>query len=498
VATYEPFGPLKNLALGNGLTETRSFDPRYAPSAIRVDGTGPLLDWSYTTDFVGNITGIADLLNAANNRTYTYQDFHYFLTQGNGPWGPRSWTYDRIGNRLTETRGAATDTYTYLINGTGGRTPKIATITRGGSTFSYGYDAVGDIVSDGTQPFAYGDDRRMSEAGTPGSGTASGTALAYDGRGYLSQSIFELPGALHSDDTLPTYGSEGLLYHRFAHQSLNPYGSLNSVKDSELYVFYFAGRPVATLNRVAQGRPGALLTTSTWQYLTTDHLGTPIQATTPAGAETWEGGFEPFGGDYSSAATPLRFPGQWFDSTWNGNKDVGLYYNVHRWYGAGVGRYGQADPAWNPRYLGEVNHYAYAIDNPIRFTDFLGLAVERCCRPSHLPLIGGAVLHCWVKTSTWQAGQQQNPNDPSRCPFFNSTVIADHSSERGADVRCEPVQDVDEKCVDHFLSENMGAPLGSFPQQTCHGFVNELFRRCRSPHCKYFMEIPPAAGWSLQ
>jgi hypothetical protein len=120
-ATYEPFGPLKTLTLGNGLTETRAVDDRYAPAKIRVDSTSPVLDWSYTTDLVGNITGITDLLNAANNRTYAYQDIHYFLTQGNGPWGPRSWTYDRIGNRLTETRGAVTDTYTYSTNATGGR-----------------------------------------------------------------------------------------------------------------------------------------------------------------------------------------------------------------------------------------------------------------------------------------------------------------------------------------------------------------------------------------
>ncbi len=127
VASYEPFGPLKTLVLGNSLIETRAFDNRYAPSEIRVDGASPVLDWSYTTDPVGNITGITDLPNAANNRTYAYQDIQYFLTQGNGPWGPRSWTYDRIGDRLTETRGTVTDTYAYPTNTAGGRNPKLFT-----------------------------------------------------------------------------------------------------------------------------------------------------------------------------------------------------------------------------------------------------------------------------------------------------------------------------------------------------------------------------------
>lgn len=51
---------------------------------------------------------ILDRLNPANDRTYVYQDYQYFLTltEGAGPWGSLVWTYDRIGNRLTEIRGA--------------------------------------------------------------------------------------------------------------------------------------------------------------------------------------------------------------------------------------------------------------------------------------------------------------------------------------------------------------------------------------------------------
>jgi hypothetical protein len=57
-------------------------------------------------DGVGNITQITD---GSTPRTYSYIDNLYFLKQGDGPWGTRGWTYDRIGNRLTETRGTTTD-----------------------------------------------------------------------------------------------------------------------------------------------------------------------------------------------------------------------------------------------------------------------------------------------------------------------------------------------------------------------------------------------------
>jgi RHS repeat-associated protein len=68
-ASYKPFGPLASLALGNGLTETRSFDARYFPDRIQVPGR---LDWDYTVDAVGNVTSIADDLAPSASRSFSY------------------------------------------------------------------------------------------------------------------------------------------------------------------------------------------------------------------------------------------------------------------------------------------------------------------------------------------------------------------------------------------------------------------------------------------
>ncbi len=88
-AAHRPLGPISSLTLGNGLTETRDYDSREYPKRILVPGK---LDWSYTVDAVGNPTAIADSLVPANNKSYAYQNYQYFLTTGNGPWGTRSWT----------------------------------------------------------------------------------------------------------------------------------------------------------------------------------------------------------------------------------------------------------------------------------------------------------------------------------------------------------------------------------------------------------------------
>ncbi|MGA5873955.1 RHS repeat-associated core domain-containing protein [Streptomyces cinereoruber] len=66
----------------------------------------------------------------------------------------------------------------------------------------------------------------------------------------------------------------------------------------------------------------------------------------------------------STAFTPLRYPGQYFDA------ETGLHYNVNRYYDPALGRYITPDP------LGlapAINHYAY-VPNPFTLADPLGLA----------------------------------------------------------------------------------------------------------------------------
>ncbi len=329
-ATYKPFGPLASLALGNGLTETRTYGQRYQPSEIRLDGTATLLDWSYTTDLAGNITAIQDVLNPANNRGYGYQDNLYFLTQGNGPWGLRSWTYDRIGNRLTETRGAVTDSYTYPVNGASGHNPKLQSITLGaGGSRSYGYDEIGDTVQivDAAQQLDLIHDasRRLTELMTRPEDRS--VSFTYDGRSFLSEAG-EQEAACFPKQTFALYDSEGLL-HRREHHLLD--GASSIFLDSDT-VLSFAGRPVAVLNLTPS--------TSKLTYLTTDHLGTPAAATSESGTLLWGGGFEPFGATWNvtDPAVFLRFPGQWSDEGWAGVAE-GVPHNL---FTAGM-KYSAAD-----------------------------------------------------------------------------------------------------------------------------------------------------------
>ena len=246
---------------------------------------------------------------------------YYFLTSGDGPWGELSWNYDKIGNRLSETRDGLTAAYSYLTNAAGGNSPKLATVTDpGGDTKRYFYDAIGALKAvtgerDKTR-YSYDAARRLSRMASDALGVASTVNdLRYDGRSFLNRAALRGFGATEpSVETTATYSSEGLLYYRDRVQRLDPTsprGTPDSAED--VIVVYFAGRPVA---QVVVGAGEGEGTT----YLTTDHLGTPALATNGAGAEVWSGGFEPFGADWNAAGEAgvfLRFPGQWDDEAWH-------------------------------------------------------------------------------------------------------------------------------------------------------------------------------------
>ncbi|MGB6641971.1 MAG: RHS repeat-associated core domain-containing protein [Thermoanaerobaculia bacterium] len=379
-AAYKPSGPLSVLDLGNGVTEIRDFDQHYFPQRIQVGG---LLDWTYTTDAVGNILSITDAENPTGTRSYDYQDVQYFLTVGNGPWGELFWTYDKIGNRLTENRDGETEVYQYLPNSAGGRNPKLSEINPGTEeSIRYFYDAAGNQTyrAEGAtkQRFSYDSASRLSQILTDSPESAGAmTQFRYDGRSFLATAtLTPFPGRPEQLTSSATYSSEGLLHHKATDEPRGPRSPRNApdrVTDS--FVLTFAGRPVGIYDRVEEtALDGQVSEATSLTYLTTDHLGTPVLATNAGGNSAWSGGFEPFGADYSEAQQAgvfLRFPGQWENEVWEAaSEGEALYYNVHRWYEYGTGRYSRPDPLGRKS---TPNLFGYADTRPTRVIDPLGL-----------------------------------------------------------------------------------------------------------------------------
>lgn len=136
------------------------------------------------------------------------------------------------------------------------------------------------------------------------------------------------------------------------------------------------GNNYCPLNPVTRGQMAIFLTRAFqlgWSYLTVDHLGTPILATNRSARALWQGGFEPFGVDWSGAEGKgifLRFPGQWVDGSWEGGE---LSYNLHRWYETGTGRYTGVDPMG---LVASPNVFTYVDARPLVLADPTGLQGE--------------------------------------------------------------------------------------------------------------------------
>jgi hypothetical protein len=228
----------------------------------------------------------------------------YFLTAPVGPWGELDWTFDRIGNRLTEGRdGGAPDTYQYLVNGGGGNTPILDQIALAvGGIRDYGFGPVGHLeeVAAGANVLDFSADAegRLSDVNRTAASEAA--AFIYDGRSFL-RGAQETAGG--SSSVEPLYESAGIAH------ALRRRPSPSDPEELVVF-FYLAGRPVSQLKIDGSGP-------EIWTYLISDHLGTPLLATDDAGAAVWKGGFEPFGRDFQEG-TPagaiesgvfLRLPG---------------------------------------------------------------------------------------------------------------------------------------------------------------------------------------------
>jgi len=76
-ATYLPFGPVTSLVLGNGTTETRTYDARYLPlTNTLANGVTTIAGYAYEKDAAGNITRITDTVDARYSRVFGYDDLH--------------------------------------------------------------------------------------------------------------------------------------------------------------------------------------------------------------------------------------------------------------------------------------------------------------------------------------------------------------------------------------------------------------------------------------
>ncbi len=322
----------KKITYPGGSARELNYDPlmRLTHITARDPGRNAVLNMRYGYDKVGNTTTRTTVQGTVN---YSY-DMRYRLTRVDNPGqSDGGYTYDAVGNRLTDLSTPGTWTYNAANQ----------LIAYGNITLNY--DANGSLTTKTeagqTTTYVYNQNNRLSEV--KDSSNAVIARYYYDPFG---RRLWKEVGGVR---TFFLYAKEGLVaemdntgtvMRSYGYAPQSRYGS------SPLYQ-----------------RSGG-----EYSYYQADRLGTPQELISKTGAVQWKGTAQAFGRtteDISLKSNNLRFPGQYYDS------ETGLYYNHFRYYDPKTGRYISRDPTG---LAAGLNLYAYVNNNPFLYSDPFGLA----------------------------------------------------------------------------------------------------------------------------
>ena len=123
---------------------------------------GNILSLAYGYDAAGNVHTLNDGVTPANDQTFAYDAMNR-LASASGAYGAYAWTYDKVGNRLSEQLGAnPASTYAYAAN-----SPYLASVTGNGVVTTVTTNRDGEITALSSSPgaattMAYNAHQRLS------------------------------------------------------------------------------------------------------------------------------------------------------------------------------------------------------------------------------------------------------------------------------------------------------------------------------------------------
>jgi len=229
------------------------------------------------------------------------------------------YTYDAVGNRLTQDTLAGTNTYAYDV---ANRLSSVAGVP-------YVWDANGNLLSDGVSTYTYNAANRLIEI----SNQSSVSSYQYNGLGDRMQQTI--------DSVLTNY-------------TLDLNTSLTQVLADSTNVYLYG------LSRIGEQQ------SSGWAYHHGDALGSVRQLSDPTGAVTLAQSYAPYGDVLNSAGDGVsvwQFTGEARDAT-------GLTYLRARYLDSGVGRFISRD-TWGGDFNRplSLNRWGYVEGNPVNLID---------------------------------------------------------------------------------------------------------------------------------
>ncbi|MGH8526069.1 MAG: RHS repeat domain-containing protein, partial [Gammaproteobacteria bacterium] len=136
--SYHPSGQLARINYANGERTEVTLNERQWLSEFLHHG---LAELHYAYDALGNVLGLTDPLNPAEDRAFGYDALNR-LTSAQGRWGAGSFEYDAFGNLTLMARGADSHIFDY-------NALRLRSVVHNNATRSwYAHDAYGNVRSD--------------------------------------------------------------------------------------------------------------------------------------------------------------------------------------------------------------------------------------------------------------------------------------------------------------------------------------------------------------
>ncbi|MCD7438851.1 DUF6531 domain-containing protein [Streptomyces lincolnensis] len=363
--TYDDAGRELTRQMGETVTLEHAFDVLGRLTAQQVTGAAGRMVQSraYTYRADGNLTGIDDQL--AGSRHFDLDATGRVTAVHAANW-TETYAYDEAGNQTWATWPPGHPG----TEATGPREYTGTRITRAGNV-RYEHDALGRITlrqktrlsrKPDTWRYEWDTEDRLTSVTTPdgtrwrytydplGRRTAK-YRLAEDGETVVEQVLFTWDGTVLCEQTTTSPTLPNPVTITWDHQGL---------------------RPIAQTERITAANAPQAEIDSRFFAIITDLVGTPSELIDEQGDIAWHTRTTLWGttawAANSSAYTPLRFPGQYYDP------ETGLHYNYFRHYDPETARYLTPDPLG----LAPAPNVTSYVDNPHTWSDPLGLAPVDC------------------------------------------------------------------------------------------------------------------------
>ncbi|HKV40716.1 MAG TPA: RHS repeat-associated core domain-containing protein, partial [Blastocatellia bacterium] len=297
-----------------------------------------------TAGSAGQLVSVSGKINGVTeSAAYTYDVDQRLVTSSqtsNGVTAGRSFTWDRWGNRTSETDTIAnTRLQAVTLQQSGGApTNQIASIATLGGNETYTYDAAGNVTSDGSgNSYTYDAENRLV--------SVAGLASAQYGYDPANKRIKKVAGG----------STTHCIWDRGSALAEHDGATGNNLVD---YILYSSGRV-------------AKVTSSGTVYVLSDWLSERLQVDA-SGNILGTMGTLPFGEDFAESGSQEKH----HFTSYERDAETGLDYANRRVYSSGSGRfqsvdtYGRSGAATNPQTL---NRYAYVMGDPVNSADPSGM-----------------------------------------------------------------------------------------------------------------------------